>query len=104
MCFLRDKFSSSKTLRNLILLIFSTSWLFIFNVGRGKGMLYFLHDLSENEKLVFPTFSDNLLAENSSYFDESVYDYIYPAGSLPSRLYGTPKLHKIKQKSCCIVN
>ena len=33
------------------------------------------------------------------YFDESIYDYIYPAGSLPSRLYGKPKIHKIKEKS-----
>ena len=36
---------------------------------------------------------------NKGYFDESVYDYIYPAGSLPPRLYGTPKTHKIKEKS-----
>ena len=36
---------------------------------------------------------------NKGYFDESIYDYIYPAGSLPSRLYGTPKIHKIKEKS-----
>ena len=36
---------------------------------------------------------------NKGYFDESVYDYIYPAGSLPSRLYGTPTIHKIKLKS-----
>ena len=27
------------------------------------------------------------------YFDDSIYDYIYPAHSLPSRLYGTPKIH-----------
>ena len=31
--------------------------------------------------------------------DESVYDYIYPAGSFLPRLYGTPKIHKIKEKS-----
>ena len=37
--------------------------------------------------------------KNKGYFDESIYDYIYPAGSLPSRLYGTPKIHKIKEKS-----
>ena len=36
---------------------------------------------------------------NKGYFDESVCDYIYPAGSLPSRLYGTPKINKIKKKS-----
>ena len=36
---------------------------------------------------------------NKGYFDESVCDYIYHAGSLPSRLYGTPKINKIKQKS-----
>ena len=36
---------------------------------------------------------------NKGYFDKSIYDYIYPAGSLPSRLCGTPKIHKIKKKS-----
>ena len=36
---------------------------------------------------------------NKGYFDESVYDYIYPAGSLPSKLYGTTKIHNIKEKS-----
>ena len=36
---------------------------------------------------------------NKGYFDESVCDYIYHAGSLTSRLYGTPKINKIKKKS-----
>ena len=36
---------------------------------------------------------------NKGYFDESIYDYIYPAGSPPSRLYGTQKIHQIKEKS-----
>ena len=36
---------------------------------------------------------------NKGYFDEIVYDYIYPAGSLLSELYGTPKIHKINEKS-----
>ena len=36
---------------------------------------------------------------NKGYFDESVYDYVYPVDSLPSRLYDTPKIHKIKKKS-----
>ena len=36
---------------------------------------------------------------NKGYFDGSIYDYIYPAGSLPSRLSGTTKIHKIKEKS-----
>ena len=36
---------------------------------------------------------------NKGYFDESVCDYIYHAGSLPSRLYGPPKIDKIKKKS-----
>ena len=34
---------------------------------------------------------------NKGYFDESIYDYIYPAGSLPSRLYGTPKLIRLRK-------
>ena len=32
---------------------------------------------------------------NKGYFDTSIYDYIYPAGSLPSRLYGTPKFIRL---------
>ena len=36
---------------------------------------------------------------NKGYFDKSIYDCIYPAGSLPSRLCGTPKIYKIKKKS-----
>ena len=36
---------------------------------------------------------------NKGYFGESIFNYIYPAGSLPSRLHGTPKIHKIKEKS-----
>ena len=32
-------------------------------------------------------------------FDESIYDYVYPTNSLPSRLYGTPKIYKIMEKS-----
>ena len=34
---------------------------------------------------------------NKGYFDNSVYDYIYPAGSLHSRLYDTPEIHKVKE-------
>ena len=34
---------------------------------------------------------------SKGYFDESVYDYIYPVGSLPSRFYGTPKIYDIKE-------
>ena len=37
--------------------------------------------------------------KNKGYFDESVYNCIYPSGSLPSRFYGTPKIHWIKEKS-----
>ena len=36
---------------------------------------------------------------NKGYFDESIYGYIYPAGSPPSRLYWVPKIHQIKEKS-----
>ena len=36
---------------------------------------------------------------NKGYFDQNAYDYIYPGGCFPSRLYGTPKIHKIKEKS-----
>ena len=33
---------------------------------------------------------------NKGYFDENVYDDIYPAGSLPSRLYGYPKFIRLR--------
>ena len=36
---------------------------------------------------------------NKGYFNESAYDYIYPADSPPSRLYGAPEIHKIQEKS-----
>ena len=39
---------------------------YLYNVGRWEGMLYFLPDLWNNENLVFPTFSDSLFAENHS--------------------------------------
>ena len=66
MCSFHDKLSSNKTPRNFIVLTLSISRLFIFNIGRWEGMLYFLPDLWNNENLVFPTFSDNLFAENHS--------------------------------------
>ena len=66
MCSFHDKFSSNKTPRNLIVLTLPISRLFIFNVGRGEGMLYVLPDLWNNENLVFPTFSDSSFAEKHS--------------------------------------
>ena len=36
---------------------------------------------------------------SKGYFVKSVHDYIYPAGSPLSRLHGTRKIHKIKEKS-----
>ena len=65
-CSFHDKLSSNKTPRNFIVLILSISWLFIFDVGRREGILYFLPDLWNNKNLVFPTFSDCLVAENQS--------------------------------------
>ena len=64
-----DKFSSNKTPRNLIVSALLISWFFIFNEGKGEGMLYFLPDLWNNENLVFPALSDSLLAENYSLVD-----------------------------------
>ena len=66
MCSFHEKISSNKTSRNFIVLTLLISWLFIFNVGRGEGMLYFLPDLWNNENLVFPTLSDSLFAEHHS--------------------------------------
>ena len=61
-----DKYSSNKTPRNLIESTLLISLFFIFNIGKGEGMLYFFPDLSNNENLVFPAFSESLLAENCS--------------------------------------
>ena len=44
-----DTLSSNKTPRNFIVLTLSILWLFIFNVRRWEGMLYFLPDLWSNE-------------------------------------------------------
>ena len=33
------------------------------------------------------------------FLDDATYERIYPSGSQPSRLYGTPKVHKIKSNS-----
>ena len=30
----------------------------------------------------------------TSFFNENVYDKLYPSGSAPARIYGTPKMHK----------
>ena len=65
-CSFHDKLPSNKARKNFIVLILSISWLFIFDVGRREGILYFLPDLWNNKNLVFPTFSDCLVAENQS--------------------------------------
>ena len=33
---------------------------------------------------------------NNGHFDGDVYEKIYPNGSQPGRIYGLPKIHKIK--------
>ena len=37
--------------------------------------------------------------KKTQFLDDATYERIYPSGSQPSRLYGTPKLHKIKSNS-----
>ena len=64
-----DKFSPNKAPRNLIESTLLISWFFIFNIGKGEGMLYFLADLWSNENLDFPARSDNFLVENYSLVD-----------------------------------
>ena len=66
MCYFHDKLWSSKIPRNFIVLTLSMSSFFIFNVGRWEGMLYFLPDLWNREKLFFSTFNDCLFAKNHS--------------------------------------
>ena len=66
MCSFHNKLSCNETARNFIVLTLSISWLFISNVGRKEEMLYFLPDLWNNEKLVFPILSTSLSVENHS--------------------------------------
>ena len=66
MCYFHDKLWSSKIPRNFIVLTLSMSSFFIFNVGRWEGMLYFLLDLWNREKLFFSTFNGCLFAKNHS--------------------------------------
>ena len=37
--------------------------------------------------------------KNKQFLDDATYECIYPSGSQPSRLHGTPKVHKIKSNS-----
>ena len=37
--------------------------------------------------------------KKKQFLDDATYERIYPSGSQPSRLYGTPKVHKIKSNS-----
>ena len=39
------------------------------------------------------------IQKNKNFFTKTDYDSIYPVGSQPSRLYGLPKLHKVKSAS-----
>ena len=32
--------------------------------------------------------------KQKSFFNENEYDKLYPSGSIPARIYGTPKMHK----------
>ena len=34
--------------------------------------------------------------KKDGFFNKETYEEIYPTGSLPSRLYGNPKMHKVK--------
>ena len=72
LCSFHDKFSSNMTPRNLIVSTLLITWLFVFSVSKGEGMLYFLSDLWNNENLVFPALSGSLLSENHSLVDLKV--------------------------------
>ena len=42
----------------------------------------------------------NLLKlKKAGHFDKIIYDKIYPVGLHPSRLYGTPKVHKLSPEN-----
>ena len=47
--------------------------------------------------------------KQKNFFNENVYDKLYPSGSAPGRIYGTPKMHKFSSsdlfpKLCPIVS
>ena len=33
--------------------------------------------------------------KNKTFFNKNEYDNLYPSGSAPARIYGTPKMHKV---------
>ena len=37
--------------------------------------------------------------ENKNIFTKETYEKIYPSGSKPAFIYGTPKIHKLKHKN-----
>ena len=69
-----------------------------------KGMLNILKDTTKFRKLeTDPTrlregqlqrFLRSL--KNTSFFSDGLYEKLYPTGSQPARMYGLPKLHKVK--------
>ena len=43
--------------------------------------------------------------KNDGLFDDVIYEKIYPKGSQPARIYGLPKIHKIKgDVTGCLAN
>ena len=46
------------------------------------------------EKDSYRSILENL--KKKQFLDDATYERIYPSGSQPSKLYGTPKVHKIK--------
>ena len=49
------------------------------------------------EKDSYRSILENL--KKKQFLDDATYERIYPSGSQPSKLYGTPKVHKIKSNS-----
>ena len=56
--------------------------------------MVFVNSSNAKKPLYTETFKSPKL-KNKIYFDDSVYDSKYPAGSLPFRLHGVPKIQRI---------
>ena len=36
--------------------------------------------------------------KQKNFFNKTEYDKLYPSGSVPARIYGTPKMHKFSSR------
>ena len=56
-----------------------------------------IYDIANDESKFLKLSSDpTLRRKNKDFFTKEQYDNIYPCGSQPARIYGTPKTHTLK--------